>query len=250
MSLQNLSAPGQASPQFPLCAAHCPLLAEVNHRTANQFALLTSYIHLSLEEFRRHPGEIRDLQLAFAAVEARARALSNLNRRLTERPTSSEPIDVSAMLHEVCATFGTSGDTIHSVVDEIAGPHLVTNSVNVAVGQMVTEAVMNALKYAYPVDQPGEITVRSTAGPSGALLVEVIDRGVGGLPASLSTSAKSFGVRLMRGLARQEDIGLDFVAGSPGLTVQFVLPSLSRFHEQLEGRLAQDGPPAWALSRP
>lgn len=46
---------------FPLCAAHCALLAEVNHRTANQFTLLTSYIHLSLEEFRRNPGEIRDL---------------------------------------------------------------------------------------------------------------------------------------------------------------------------------------------
>lgn len=90
---------------FPLCAAHCALLAEVNHRTANQFALLTSYIHLSLEEFRRNPGEIRDLQLAFAAIEARARALASLNRQLTERPTSSQQVDVSLMLHEVCATL-------------------------------------------------------------------------------------------------------------------------------------------------
>jgi len=240
MPLQDLSAPTQPTTQFPLCAAHCPLLAEVNHRTANQFALLTSYIHLSLEEFRRHPGEIRDLQLAFAAVESRARALSNLNRRLTERSASSEPIDVSTMLREVCATFGSSTGTVHRVVDEIAGPYLVTNSVNVAIGQMVTEAVMNALKYAYPVDQPGEITVRSSPGAAGALLVEVIDAGVGGLPATLSTSAKSFGVRLMRGLARQESIGLTFVAGSPGLTVQFVLPSLS----ESRAALALDNPPA------
>lgn len=249
MTLHDLSAPDTPTTQFPLCAAHCPMLAEVNHRTANQFALLTSYIHLSLEEFRRHPGEIRDLQLAFAAIEARAGALASLNRRLTERPTSSDPIDVSTMLREVCATFGSSGDTVHRVVDEITGPYLVTNSVNVAVGQMVTEAVMNALKYAYPVDHPGEITVRSTAGASGELLIEVVDRGVGGPPTLLSTAAKSFGVRLMRGLARQERIGLSFVAGSPGLTVQFVLSSLSRSEARLADRLPQDGAPAPEPSR-
>ena len=100
-----------------------------------------------------------------------------------------------------------------------------TNYLPGLVGQIVTEAVMNSLKYAYPEDQVGEITVRSTPAVSGELLVEVIDRGVGGSPASLSTSAKSFGVRLMRGLARQENIGLSFLATSPSLSVQLVLPA-------------------------
>lgn len=35
--------------RYPQCAAHYALLAEVHHRTANQFAMLTIYIHLSLE---------------------------------------------------------------------------------------------------------------------------------------------------------------------------------------------------------
>jgi two-component sensor histidine kinase len=74
MPTDDLSTPLHPTAPYPLCAARCALLAEVNHRTANQFTLPTSYIHLSLEEFRRNPGEIRDLQLAFASVEARARS--------------------------------------------------------------------------------------------------------------------------------------------------------------------------------
>jgi len=207
---------------FPLCAAQCALLAEVNHRIANQFMLLSSYIRLSLEEFRRHPGEIRDFQLAFAAVEARALALAGLNKRLTSNPTS-QVVDVSLILHQVCAIYDASAGPFRRVVDEVKGSHLVTNAMNLAIGQMVTEAVMNALKYAYPEDQEGEITVRSTPGKPGELLIEVIDRGVGALPASVSHTAKSFGVRLMRGLARQERIDLSFLATSPGLSVRFLL---------------------------
>lgn len=209
------------SGQFPRCAAQCPLLAEVNHRTANQFAVLTSYIHLSLEEFLRQPGEIRDLQLAFAAVESRAQALASLNRRLMNRSRSDELVDVSHILHDICAAFSGRGAR-HQILDEVTANVLVTSTVNVAIGQIVTEALMNALKYAYPHDQAGEITVRTALKPGG-LLIEVVDRGVGG-PPSLAAAAKSFGVRLMLGLARQENIGLSFVAGNPGLSVQCLAP--------------------------
>jgi len=207
---------------YPLCAAKCDLLAEVNHRTANQFTLLSSYIHLSLAEFRRHPDEIRDLQLAFAAVEARAQAPAGLNKRLTRNPTS-QVVDISLILHQVCAIYDANGTSFHKVIDEVTGSHLVTNTTSMAIGQMVTEAIMNSLKYAYAEDQEGEITVRSTPGNPGQLLIEVIDSGVGGLSASLSHTAKSFGIRLMRGLASQELIDLNFVAMSPGLSVQFLL---------------------------
>ncbi len=217
--------------EFPLCAAKCALLAEVNHRTANQFMLLSSYIHLCLEEFRRHPGEIRDLQLAFAAVESRALALAGLNHQLTSKPTG-ELVDVSLILHQVCATFGDNGNAFHNVVDEVTGSHLVTNAVSIAVGQMATEAVMNSLKYAYPKDEEGDVIVRSTPWAPGELLIEVIDRGVGGFPASLSPTAKSFGVRLMRGLASQEKIGLKFIATSPGISVQFLLALADQTHSE------------------
>lgn len=222
----------QPTKPFPLCAAQCSLLAEASHRTANQFALLSAYIRLSLEEFRKHPGEVRDLQLAFAATEARAGALASLNRQLMARPTTNHPVDVSTILHEVCATFSRSNDggdgVFPSVVVDITGSFLVTPGVNMAVGQMVTEALMNALKYAYPKDQAGEIKVRSARTKSGELLIEVIDRGVNVLPGSLIAATNGFGVRLMRGLASQENIGLTFVAASPGLSVQFVLPPAGR----------------------
>lgn len=163
---------------FPLCATQCALLAEVNHRTANQFAILTSYIRLSIEEFRKQPGAILDLQLAFAAVEARARALASLNLQLMTPRSTNQPVDLSIALHDICSAFNGSGGTRHSVVDAISQPYLVSPSVNMAVAQIVTEALMNALKYAYPEGQAGDIRVRSMPAESGALLVEVVDRGV------------------------------------------------------------------------
>lgn len=212
-----------AAGALPFCADTCPLLAEVNHRTANQFAVLTSYIHLSLEESRRHPGEIRDLQLAFAAVEARAGALAALNRQLMQGP-SGELVDVSLILHDICAAFGGSDNVTHSVREQIEGAFLVGSGVNVAIGQIVTEALMNALKYAYPDDRPGEVVVRSSATDSGELLIEVRDRGIGRPPASQADDTRGFGVRLMRGLAAQGKIALRFVDAAPGLSVQLVVP--------------------------
>lgn len=207
---------------FPWCSAECALLAETNHRVANQFTTLAAYIHLTLEELRSHPSEIRDFELGFLAVEAKARALASLNRLLIGGQMSSAPTDVSIILHQVCSAFRDTGNRGH-VLDEITGDYLVTHSVNAAVGQIVTEAVMNALKYAYPADQGGDIVVRMAKIASGELLIEVSDHGVG-LSSSRTLAEKSFGSRLMRGLARQESLGLSFVAASPGLSVQILIP--------------------------
>jgi two-component sensor histidine kinase len=234
MPPSDLSSPAEPTARFPLCAAQCPLLAEVSHRTANQFAVLTSYIRLSLEEFRRNPGEVRDLQLAFAAVEARARALASLNRHLLETRAATDPEDVSVILHQVAETFASDTGDLHSIIDAVTGSYLVTPGVKLAVGQIVTEAVMNSLKYAYPDEIRGDIIIRSSLADTGDLIVEIADYGRSGQVASLSTAAKTLGVRLMRGLASQENIGLSFIPTSPGLCVRLLLPSAVELESELE----------------
>ena len=227
-SERSFQAYAQPTASFPRCAAQCALLAEANHRTANQFSLLTSYIHLSLREFQRRPEEVQNLQLALATVEAKARALASLNRLMMPRAAPGRPIDISVILHEVCATFHGQVGSGRRVVDAITGACLVSPTVGLAVAQIVTEAIMNGLKHAYPEDQAGDITVRSATGESGEVLIEVVDRGVGGPPALHSSAGSGFGVRLMRALASQENIGLSFVAASPGLSVQLAAPSAIR----------------------
>lgn len=210
--------------RFPWCAAQCALLAEANHRAANQFTLLTSYIHLSLREFQRQPGEVQNLQLALATVEAKARALASLNRLLMPRSAPGGAVDMSLILHEICATFRGQVGSGHRVVDAITGACFVTPNASLAVAQIVTEAIMNGLKYAYPEDQAGDITVRSTTRESGEVFIEVVDRGVGAPPASHSIAGSGFGVRPMRALASQENIALSFVTGAPGLSVHLAVP--------------------------
>lgn len=209
------------SAPFPRCAEQCALLAEANHRAANQFGKLTSYIHLSLEEYRRRPGEVGDLQMALAAVEAKARALAHLNRVLTARPTSSAPADLSPVLHEICAAFSVQVGPARTIVDQVSGHWLVTPQVSLAVGQIVTEAVMNAVKYAYPDQEDGEIVIRTSPGEGETLVIEVIDHGAAAEPL---VNPAGFGARLMRGLALKEQIGLGFIPTSPGLTVRLAAP--------------------------
>lgn len=207
---------------FPGCAEQCALLAEANHRAANQFNELTSYIHLSLREFRRRPGEVEDLQMVLVAVEAKARALAHLNRMLTARPTSNEPVDLAPILHKICATFAVQVGRSHKIVDEVSGRWLVTPLVSLAVGQIVTEAVMNAVKYAYPGQRGGEIVIRTSVDAPPRLVVEIIDHGAAAAP---PVDHDGFGTRLMRGLALKENIALTFTTTSPGLSVRLGVPA-------------------------
>jgi two-component sensor histidine kinase len=209
---------------FPQCASQCALLAEASHRVANEFALLSSYIHLSLREFQREPGTVQTLQLVLASVAAKAAALASLNRMLVPRGVPAGPVDVSRVLHEVCTTFQGQIGSGHRVVDAVTQAYPVAPAASLVVAQIVTEAVMNALKYAYPEGQTGDITVQAASRDAGEVVIEVVDRGVGAAPGVHSAAGGGFGIRLMRMLASQEDIGLSFVPASPGLAVRLAVP--------------------------
>jgi len=60
-----------------------------------------------------------------------------------------------------------------------ADPISTTTDRAVSIGTMVTELVLNALKYAYPEDQPGQIRVFCRHAPGDALELVVEDDGVG-----------------------------------------------------------------------
>ena len=78
----------------------------------------------------------------------------------------------------------------------------------VPIGLILNEAVTNALKYAFPLQRKGEISIRLTKTENNCFILEIADNGIG-LPEKFDAgNNQSLGLRLMKGLS--EDLSARF----------------------------------------
>jgi two-component sensor histidine kinase len=208
---------------FPACGGQCDLLAEANHRVANQFTVLIGHIQMSARAFRERAPSPLEFEWLLAGIEAKARAMATIHKLLSTQPSSLRAVDVSTVLHELCAAFRDQSGRGARLVADINGPLFLNPTTVLPVAQIVTEAILNALKYAYPDTALGEIRVSAGLRSPDEILVEVVDRGVGFQLTPEHLHRKGLGLRLMRGLANQADIKLSLASASPGLAVQLAI---------------------------
>ena len=98
----------------------------------------------------------------------------------------------------------------------------------VSIGLIVTESVINALKYAFPPEKTdGRIVV--TYEPDGSSWrLSIADNGVGRTHADSSAAKTGLGTRIVNALARQLDAEVDIVSGQSGTTVSIAHRSSER----------------------
>jgi two-component sensor histidine kinase len=73
----------------------------------------------------------------------------------------------------------------------------------ISVGLILNEAITNAMKYAFPSNRQGHITISLKTIYAESVLLKISDNGVG-LPSELNELApKSLGMKLMYGLSRE-----------------------------------------------
>ncbi len=156
-----------------LAAERALLMREVNHRVGNSLQIIAALLHL---QSSASPNE--DVKAALAGANRRVMAVAQVHRRLY----TSDDVQAVALDHYLKALVedlrgsAEDGDT-HQLSLE-AEPVEVDPDKAVAVGVVVTELVLNALKYAYP-DGKGPIRVKLAAEPNGRVLLAVEDDGVG-----------------------------------------------------------------------
>jgi two-component sensor histidine kinase len=151
------------------------LVREIHHRVKNNLQLVMSLLNL-------HARRIRDprAEAAFAEARSRINALATLHRRLYESENLQQ-VDLRWFLEDLCVELrrgGLAGSRhIELTVDapeEVIGPEIA-----VPLGLLVTEAITNAYKHAFPGRDTGSIEVRVTRESPTHLLLLVSDNGAG-----------------------------------------------------------------------
>jgi two-component sensor histidine kinase len=155
-----------------LAAEREMLLREVNHRVGNSLQIISSLLQLQANSATED-----DVKAALTHAMGRVNAVAQVHRRLyTTHDLKSIALNqyLEALLDDLRRSTGDnrmSKLTLHSAPVEIDPDRAV------AIGIIVNELVMNAVKYAYP-DCSGPIHV-TLEQEGGDLLLSIADDGVG-----------------------------------------------------------------------
>jgi two-component sensor histidine kinase len=183
-------------------ARQADLFDELNHRVKNNLGLVSSV--LSMQAREADPAVADALRNAVARVHS----IGDLHASLS-KAHRTEDVDAGLYLSELGVNLSKSllaDDRVRILVD--APSAVMSTDHALALGLVVSELVTNAVKYAYPPGQSGEIRVTLTSSADGAVLV-IADDGRGLDPDAPPT--EGLGMRLVHSMVAQVggSIGVD-----------------------------------------
>lgn len=175
------------------------LIAEIHHRVKNNLQMVASL--LSLQAGRVRSDEARE---ALNSARRRVLSLSVLHKHLFERD-DVENVDVGKFLEDLCVQLRGSHVGSYDARIRIScelDPLILPTRDAIALGLIVTEAVTNATKYAFPGKRSGKIGVRLLVREERVTL-SIKDDGIGGQGEGDPALSGGLGRSLMEGLAGQ-----------------------------------------------
>jgi two-component system, sensor histidine kinase PdtaS len=197
------------------------LLREVHHRVKNNLQIISSLLNLHSGKFA-----VGEVQRSFADCLNQVRAMGLVHELLYRSPNVAG-IDFGEYLHVLASRFalffGRGGQVR---LDIRAAPLHFNLDTTIPLALIVTEAVTNAFKHAFPGNRTGTICVEVTqTGDVTTILVS--DDGVGLPPGWEQLKTQSLGLKLLGVLAEQIDARLSF-RSEGGTTVELVLGQASK----------------------
>ncbi len=199
------------------------LLQEMEHRVANSLQIIASILMLKArgvvsEETRHHLQDAHQRVMSVAAVQSYLYASSEVDR-----------IEVGAYLAKLCASLGASmigdGETIR--LEVVADQGKIGSAEAVNIGLIVTELVINAIKYAFPPGSAGGLVTVSYASHSAGWRLGIADNGVGKADKPASGPSRGLGTVIVKALVKNLDARMDAVSSGQGLSVTITRPDLA-----------------------
>ena len=190
------------------------LLQEMEHRVANSLQIIASILLLKAklvtsEETRQHLQDAHQRVMSVASVQSHLHATEGIAR-----------IEVGAYLSKLCDSLAASmiGENQPIVLKVLADKGDIGSAQAVSMGLIVTELVINALKYAFPADRPGSVVMVTYESKGEDWKLIVSDNGVGkdhtGGPAG-----GGLGAGIVQALVKQLDAHMELVSTGAGLSV-------------------------------
>ena len=205
------------------------LFKEIHHRVKNNLQIIASLLNLQASRIR-----VPEARAEFQSARDRVRALATLHRHLYA-DGGVHTINMRPFLLELCGQlFQAIGEREgQRIILDVAAPELrMSSDQAVPLALVVTEAVSNAVKYAFPAGRAGRVDVCLTEQAADMLELVVQDNGIG-IPAGRGDSETGvrdgLGIQLIRGFARQ--LGAELTVTENGGTRYRLVLKLHRMHE-------------------
>lgn len=190
------------------------LLQEMQHRVGNSLQIIASILMLKArsvtsEESRGHLKDAHQRVLSVAEVQAHLHATGGVDQ-----------IAVGPYLSKLCGSLSSSmvGEGRPITIAVEADDTRIGSDRAVSLGLIVTELVINSIKYAFPKSRADAcVTVRFSS-DGGDWTLTVSDNGVGVSAAAVSVQGGGLGTAIVEALVRQL-VAVQTVCTEPGRTV-------------------------------
>ncbi|HEX8223100.1 MAG TPA: histidine kinase dimerization/phosphoacceptor domain -containing protein [Allosphingosinicella sp.] len=196
-----------------LLAQHQTLLREMEHRIANSLQIIASILLLKAgavasEETRDELRDAHQRVMSVAAVQSHLHASDGIDH-----------IEIGAYLTKLSAGLAASMIGPHQgiEIEVVADEGTLQTSHAVSLGLIVTELIINAIKYAFPTARAGARIIVRFEVDEGDWKLSVSDNGSG--RTAPATRSSGLGTAIVGALAKQLQAQIEEVSGPDGLTV-------------------------------
>lgn len=199
------------------------LLQEIHHRVKNNLQVICSLLNLQSHS-------INDQSALYILKESqnRVRAMALIHEKLYQSQDLSR-INFAEYIHylgiNLFRSYGIDSNTIN-LKTEISPRILLDVDEALNCGLIINELISNSLKYAFPQQKTGEITVKIQFNEAEDLVLLISDNGIG-LPSEFDLDhPKTLGLRLVKSWVAQSRGTLKITPLTQGIQFKITFPGL------------------------
>ena len=192
------------------------MLKEIHHRVRNNLQIVISLLN-------SQAADLADDTALSTIKESqhRVQAMALIHQKLYQTERIAR-VEMASYIHDLVVYLRDSYHPPGPVRFNLAvEPVELDVTQAVPLGLIINEAVTNALKYAFPGNRAGTISLRLEAAADQAYTLEITDDGVGLPPGYEPARSRSLGMTLMHGLSEQLE-GILRITGDPGVAIRLV----------------------------
>ena len=191
------------------------LFQEMEHRVGNSLQIIASILLMKAkvvtsEESRGHLRDAHQRVMSVAAVQSHLSASGGIDQT-----------EVGPYLSKLCGSLAASmiGEHQPITLEVVADEGMIGSAQAISIGLIVTELVINAIKYAFPTDKTDALVLVTYESEGADWKLTVSDNGVGRSPDDTSTAPSGLGTIIVQALVKQLDAHMEVQSAPAGLSV-------------------------------